>query len=154
MKRNNKEDSLEFDIAFGTTVELDLDTNAYLYVIKTPEDILKDRLYNKLMERLKLTGYNFPKIEHKFLIVFEDLKADNSYVCLHLHHDKLPIFISNNFKYNKETVTEDLHKLFQDWMNVEILNQKFYSTLRKVMKNYKDYTITENDDEIIVTIRK
>ena len=154
MKRNNKEDSLEFDIAFGTTVELDSDTNAYLYTIKTPEDTLKGKLYDKLMERLKLTGYNFSKIEHKFLIVFEDLKDGTSYVCLHLHHDKLPIFISNNFKYNKETVAEDLHKLFQDWMNAEILNQKFYSTLRKVMKNYKDYTITENDDEIIVTIRK
>lgn len=154
MKRNNKEDSLEFDIVLGTTVELDSSTNAYLYIIKTPEGTLEGKLYDKLMERLKLTGYNFSKIEHKFLIVFEDLKDGNSYVCLHLHHDKLPIFISNNFKYNKETATEDLHKIFQDWLNVEVLNKKFYSTLRKVMKDYTDYTITENDDEIIVTIRK
>lgn len=62
MKRNNKEDSLEFDIVLGTTVELDSSTNAYLYTIKTPEGTLEGKLYDKLMERLKLTGYNFSKI--------------------------------------------------------------------------------------------
>lgn len=149
-----KNDSLKFTVNYVEDIELDSTTVAHIYVLKTDKNVLHDELYDTIMKRITLTGYDYPELHHKILIVFEDLEEHNSYVCLKLHCTKPPIFISNHFHFDADCAVQDLHKLFQEWLDIQKINDRLYNLLHKNSRDYTNYTITEDDDDIRITIKK
>lgn len=151
---SKKRDMFKFSVEELEFLELDENLVAHIYTMKSAKNSSEDCWKGILQKRLELCGYGCSKITDKSIIVYVDMEENKNYVCLWFNRDKEPIFICNDFTYNTHTVKEDLHKLVSDWLNVPGLQTEIENLLNKSFKNFRDYTMTEDDDKILISIKK
>lgn len=151
---SKKRDMFKFSIEELEFLELDENLVAHIYTMKSTKNIPESFWKSLLQSRLELCGYGCFKITNKFIIVYTDMEENKNYVCLWFNRDKEPIFLCNDFTYNPSTVKSDLQKLVSDWLNIQDLQTELKNLLNKSSKSFKDYTITEDDDKILISIKK
>jgi hypothetical protein len=115
---------------------------------------LPEKLSDVIRERLLTFGYKVPDDIKLEIIVCHQTGDTKGYVVLIVQGMPDPIFIKNDFKYNEETLEQDVYKVFLDWMNLYIVENRLYNQLKRLSKTYKNISVNENDDEIKITINK
>ena len=115
---------------------------------------LPEKLSDVIRERLLTFGYKVPDDIKLEIIVCHQTGDTKGYVVLIVQGMPDPIFIKNDFEYNEETLEQDVYKVFLDWMNLYIVENRLYSQLKRLSKAYKKISVCEDDDEIKITINK
>jgi len=127
---------------------------ADVYDILPTGTTLPEKLSDVIRERLLTFGYKVPDDIKLEIIVCHQTGDTKGYVVLIVQGMPDPIFIKNDFKYNEETLEQDVYKVFLDWMNLYIVENRLYNQLKRLSKTYKNISVNENDDEIKITINK
>lgn len=127
---------------------------ADVYDVLPTGTTLPEKLSDVIRERLLTFGYKVPDDIKLEIIVCHQTGDTKGYVVLIVQGMPDPIFIKNDFKYNEETLEQDVYKVFLDWMNLYIVENRLYSQLKRLSKTYKKISVHEDDDEIKITINK
>ena len=127
---------------------------ADVYDVLPTGTTLPEKLSDVIRERLLTFGYKVPDDIKLEIIVCHQTGDTKGYVALIVQGMPDPIFIKNDFKYNEETLGQDVYKVFLDWMNLYIVENRLYNQLKRLSKTYKNISVNENDDEIKITITK
>lgn len=127
---------------------------ADVYDVLPTGTTLPEKLSDVIRERLLTFGYKVPDDIKLEIIVCHQTGDTKGYVVLIVQGMPDPIFIKNDFKYNEETLEQDVYKVFLDWMNLYIVENRLYNQLKRLSKTYKNISVNENDDEIKITINK
>lgn len=127
---------------------------ADVYDVLPTGTTLPEKLSDVIRERLLTFGYKVPDDIKLEIIVCHQTGDTRGYVVLIVQGMPDPIFIKNDFKYNEETLEQDVYKVFLDWMNLYIVENRLYNQLKRLSKTYKNISVNENDDEIKITINK
>lgn len=127
---------------------------ADVYDVSPTGTTLPEKLSDVIRERLLTFGYKVPDDIKLEIIVCHQTGDTKGYVALIVQGMPDPIFIKNDFKYNEETLGQDVYKVFLDWMNLYIVENRLYNQLKRLSKTYKNISVNENDDEIKITITK
>lgn len=127
---------------------------ADVYDVLPTGTTLPEKLSDVIRERLLTFGYKVPDDIRLEIIVCHQTGDTKGYVVLIVQGMPDPIFIKNDFKYNEETLEQDVYKVFLDWMNLYIVENRLYNQLKRLSKTYKNISVNENDDEIKITINK
>lgn len=127
---------------------------ADVYDVLSTGTTLPEKLSDVIRERLLTFGYKVPDDIKLEIIVCHQTGDTKGYVALIVQGMPDPIFIKNDFKYNEETLGQDVYKIFLDWMNLYIVENRLYNQLKRLSKTYKNISVNENDDEIKITITK
>lgn len=127
---------------------------ADVYDVLPTGTTLPEKLSDVIRERLLTFGYKVPDDIKLEMIICHQTGDTKGYVVLIVQGMPDPIFIKNDFEYNEETLEQDVYKVFLDWMNLYIVENRLYNQLKRLSKTYKNISVNENDDEIKITINK
>lgn len=116
----------------------------YNIVSTTKEDASK-----LLTDRVKAFGYIKNELIWPILILNLDKDNNDFYVSLVTTNEDWPVIICNNFIYNEFTVVADLENVLEKWYD--------YNNIIKSVKkltNSTNYILSEDENEITITIKK